>query len=296
MQSQFSFSSLKYKTQQKIIIVAFLLIPITLLILLCLSPVAQLVFYSFTDWNGHSRTFKFVFLRNYQQIFINPDQFAVLKTSVYYIGGTVVQTILALYFATILSFRARFKSFFKAVLFFPYLINGVAIGFIFLLFYEKNGMLDTFLSLLDLSSLITKWLGNPAVVNFSIVAASIWRYMGFSFVIFFGAISSVAREIYEAAEIDGASSWQKFLYIIMPSISQVVFINLIINLSGALSVYELPYIMTGGTNNSRTFLMNILDVAFRYNKYGVASAMSVFLLILILSIALLQKKIFMKGE
>jgi multiple sugar transport system permease protein len=294
--SHFSFAGLRYKTQQKIIVGAFLFIPVALLLLLCMSPVAQMIFYSFTDWNGYSGKFRLVFLRNYWQIFINPEQFAVLKTSLYYIGGTFLQTALALYFATVLSFHVRAKNFFKACLFFPYLINGVAIGFIFLLFYGKNGMLDFFLNILGLGRFITKWLGNPAVVNFSLVGVSIWRYMGFSFVILFGAISSVPAEMYEAAEIDGASTAHQFFYIIIPSISQVVFINLIINLSGALSIYELPYIITGGTNGSRTFIMNILDTAFRFNKYGLASAMSVFLLALILLIAFVQQRLFVQEK
>jgi multiple sugar transport system permease protein len=294
--SRFSFANMRYRTQKKIIIGVFLFIPVALLMLLCISPVAQMIFYSLTDWNGYSRKFKFVLFRNYIQIFTNPEQVAVLKTSLYYIGGTFLQTILALYFATVLSFHIKVKNFFKACLFFPYLVNGVAIGFIFLLFYEKNGMLDFFLKTVGLGKIVTKWLGNPAVVNFSLVGASIWRYMGFSFVIFVGAVSSVPQEIYEAAEIDGTSGWQKFMYIIIPSISQVVFINFIVNLSGALSIYELPYIMTAGTNGSRTFVMNILDTAFRFNKYGLASAMSVFLLALILFIVFLQQKFLIRED
>lgn len=96
----------------------------------------------------------------------------------------------------------------------------------------------------------------------------------YGFYVYFlcGAISSISSEIFEAADVDGASSWNKFTYIILPGIRQVLFVNLVINLSGALSVYEMPYIMTGGANNSKTFLMNILDTAFKYNKYGVASA------------------------
>lgn len=109
-------------------------------------PLGKLFFYSFTDWNGTSKNYNFVFLDNYSKLFTDYEQFAVLKVAVYYILGTLVQTILALYFATVLSFKVRFKNFFKAAIFFPYLINGVAIGFIFLLFYRADGMLDTCLN------------------------------------------------------------------------------------------------------------------------------------------------------
>jgi multiple sugar transport system permease protein len=290
------FSDLSYKRQQRVIIICFLFISVVLLVGLTYIPLGKLVFYSFTNWDGMSRNYEMVGMKNYVKLFTDPSQFAVLKVSLYYIFGTLIQTILALYFATILSFKVRFKNFFKAVIFFPYLINGVAIGFIFLLFYRAGGMLDTFLQAIGLGGYIQKWLGNPQVVNWSIIATSIWRYMGFMFVIFYGAIASIPSEVYEAADVDGANAWHKFRYIILPGIRQVIFVNLVINLSGALSIYEMPYIMTGGANNSKTFLMSILDTAFKYNKYGEASAMSVILLSLILVIAFIQKKVVGKEE
>ena len=143
-------------------------------------------------------------------------------------------------------------------------------------------MLDVVMQLCGLGTHIHKWLGEPRVVNWSIVATSIWRYMGFMFVIFYGAIASIPSDIYEAAAIDGANAWQRFWFIIVPSIRQVIFVNLVINISGALSIYEMPYIMTGGANGTKTFLMNILDTAFKYNKYGVASSMSLGLLAVVL--------------
>jgi multiple sugar transport system permease protein len=290
------FSDLKLKTQRRIVISAFLLLPVTLLIVFAYMPLGKLFFYSFTDWSGTSKNYHFVSLDNYSHLFTDRDQFAVLKVSIYYILGTFVQTVIALYLATILSFKVKFKNFFKAAIFFPYLVNGVAIGFIFLLFYRADGMLDTFLHFIGLGDYTQKWMGDPDIVNYSIVATSIWRYMGFMFVIFYGAISSIPSDIYEAADVDGSNSWNNFKYIILPSIRQVLFINIVINLSGALSIFEMPYIMTGGANNSKTFLMNIMDTAFKYNKYGIASAMSVILLIFILVMATIQKLVIGKEE
>ena len=290
------FADLKLKTQRQIVIASFLLIPVTLLFVFAYMPLGKLFFYSFTNWNGTSKNYDFVALDNYSLLFTDREQFAVIKVSIYYILGTFVQTALALYLATILSFKVKFKSFFKAAIFFPYLVNGVAIGFIFLLFYRADGMLDTFLTFIGLGDYTQKWLGDPDVVNYSIVATSIWRYMGFMFVIFYGAISSIPSDIYEAADVDGSNSWNNFKYIILPSIRQVLFINIVINLSGALSIFEMPYIMTGGANNSKTFLMNILDTAFKYNKYGIASAMSVILLLFIVVMAIVQKYAIGKEE
>lgn len=96
----------------------------------------------------------------------------MFKVSLYYFFTTFIQMALALYFATILSFSVRMKNLFKGILFFPTLLNGVAIGFIFLFFFKPDGTLDTILNLIGLGSLQQKWLLNPNLINFSLAGAS----------------------------------------------------------------------------------------------------------------------------
>lgn len=289
------FSKLSYDTQRKIIIFSFSLIPVVLLFTFAYLPVFNMFKYSFTDWNGYSKTFNYVGFENYKTIFTNPKYFTVFKVSLYYFVATFVQMGLALYFATILSFNVKFKNFFKGVLFFPYLLNGVAIGFIFLVFFRPDGTLDTLLQLLGLGHLSQGWLLNPQIINISLAGASVWRYMGFNFIIFLGAISSVGKEIYEAAEIDGANRWHQFRHIIIPSIKKIVQLNLILAISGAISAFDIPYIMTGGSNGSATFVIQTVDTAFKYSKLGLASAMAVVLLIIVIIVTLLQKFL-IKGD
>ncbi|CCQ96258.1 ABC-type sugar transport system, permease component [[Clostridium] ultunense Esp] len=266
------FSNLSYKTQRKLIIIAFSIIPVALLITFSYLPVLNMFGYSLTDWNGISKQKDFVGLENYKVFFTNPKYYSVFKVSLYYFVASFVQLGLALYFATLLSFNVKFKNFFKGVLFFPYLINGVAIGFIFLLFFRPDGTLDTLLRWLGLGDYIQLWLGNPDIINISLSGTSIWRYMGFNFIIFLGAISSIPRDLYEAAELDGANRWQQFTHIILPSIKQIIQLNLILSVSGSISVFEIPYIMTGGSNGSNTFVIQTVDLAFKYGKFGLASA------------------------
>ncbi|WP_458118964.1 carbohydrate ABC transporter permease [Paenibacillus sp. Z6-24] len=285
----FKLSHYNYSTQRKIIIAAFSAIPMILLIVFSYLPVFNMFKYSFTDWNGYSKHMDYVGLENYTRIFSEPEYFAVFKVSLYYFFATFVQMGLALYFATILSFNTRFKNFFKGVLFFPYMLNGVAIGFIFLFFFRPDGTLDTLLNALGLSQYIQLWLGNPNIINYSLAGASVWRYMGFNFIIFLGAISSIDRDVYEAADIDGANRWHQFRHIILPSIGKIVQLNIILAVSGAISAFDIPYIMVGGSNGSETFVIQTIDLAFKYSKLGLASAMAVILLFIVVIVTVAQR-------
>ncbi len=159
---------------------------------------------------------------------------------------------LALYFATILSFKVRFKNMWKGILFFPYLINGVAIGLIFLNFLKPGGGLDTVLMKTGLESLVHQWTGDPDIANYSLAAVSVWRYTGLTFVMFLGAIQSINSEIYEAAALDGANRWHEFWSIILPSIRPIVGLAFILGISGSLSVFEIPpFVMTNAPTGRR---------------------------------------------
>jgi ABC-type sugar transport system permease subunit len=266
----------------------FLIVPILFLVVFTYIPVVNMFWYSVTDWNGLSKTKNFVGLDNYVEFFTRPELFKVFFVSLYYIVASVVQIALALYFATLLTFRTRFKGVFKGVLFFPNLINGVAVSFVFLYFFRPGGTLDSLLGVVGIDS-TPQWLGNPDLVNYSLASTSVWRYMGLNFVLFLGAIQSIPRGIYEAAELDGASRWHMFRYIIAPGIKPIISLSFILAIAGSLGVFEIPFVMLDGANGSATFVIQTIKTAFNFNKVGLASAMAVILLILILLITWLQR-------
>ena len=163
-------------------------------------------------------------------------------------------------------------------------------------FYRGDGTLDTLLTALGCDpETLPLWLGDAAIVNYSLVLVSLWRYMGQNMVMFNGAIKSVSSELIEAASLDGASKWQQFRYIILPNIKTIVSLNIILAVKGAISVFEIPYIMTDGQNGSSTFVMKTLDTAFVSRKYGLASALGVVLLIFIMVVTFIQKY-FIEGK
>ena len=119
--------------QKWVIVILFLIIPIALLVVFTYLPLFDMVGYSFFKWNGTSKQKTWIGLNNYIEVFTRPEYLKVLKTSIYYFIGSIVQIILALFFATILNYKIKGRNFFKGVIFFPSLLNGVAIGLIFLL-------------------------------------------------------------------------------------------------------------------------------------------------------------------
>lgn len=266
----------------------FLLVPVILLLGLTYLPVANMVIWSFTSWDGLSPEREAVGWKNYERVFTDPEFRNIFLVSAYYLVGAGIQLVLALYFAVILSFKTRFTNLFKGFLFFPYLVNGVAIGLAFLFFFRPDGTLDALLALVGVTE-PPQWLGDPGIANYSLAATSVWRYMGLNFVLFLGAIQSIPTDIYEAADLDGATSWHKVRYIIIPGIRPIIGLTAILAISGAISVFEMPYIMTGGANGTKTFVIRTMELAFKHQKFGLASAMGIVLLLLVIVVTVIQK-------
>lgn len=281
----------RWRIPRSVIPWLYIAVPVILLITFTFIPVGNMFWYSFTKWNGLSKDKEFIGFQNYIDLFTRPELFRVFFVSLYYLAGAVVQMALALYFATILSFHTRFKNFFKGMIFFPSLINGVAIGFAFLYFFQPGGTLDTVLNSMGFEAAQQQWLGNPDIINVSLAGTSVWRYMGLNFVLFLGAIQSVDGTLYEASELDGANRWQQFKYIILPSIRPIVGLSFILAISGSLAVFDIPFIMTGGSNGSKTFVIQTVAMAFKFRKVGLASAMAVVLLLVVLFITWVQRKL-----
>ncbi len=269
----------------------FLLAAVGLLLLLTYLPAANMLWYSLTDWDGLDLDKQFVGLDNYLEVFTNPQIFSVFGVSLYYFAGSFLQMGLALYFAALLSYKTRFSNFFRGILFFPYLINGVAIGFVFLYLFQPGGTLDTVLAWFGLSD-PPQWLGDPDIANYSLAGTSVWRYTGLNFVLFLGAIQSIPGELYEAAEIDGANKWQQFWALTFPGIRRIIGLSFILAIAGSLSVFEVPFIMTGGANGTSTFVIQTLQTAFNFRQVGLASAMAIVLLLIVLVVTFVQRKLF----
>jgi len=283
------------KGQQATICLLFIIIPLLLLMVFTYVPFAEMVRFSFYKMKYSTPVEKreFVGWKNYLDVFRRDDCFGALKLSAYYCLGAIIQLVIALYLATVLSFKVKGSGLFKGLMFFPYLISGIAIGFIFKFFYTRGFVFDTILQWcgFELDNL-PYWLKDQSVNNWSLVATSVWRYFGQNMVLFLGAIMSVDADLYEAADLDGANKFHQFIYIILPSIKTIVTLNVILSITGSLSAFEQPFVITSGANGTGTYFVIMNEIAHVSQKVGLASAMAVVLLLIIFACTFLQKMFF----
>lgn len=278
--------------QRFLVMTTFMIVPLLLLLVFTYLPFFKMIEFSFFDMK-YIGARKYVGFDNYIDVFTDKEIMNSLKLSLYYLFGAFVQMAIALYFATMLSFKTNGGSFFKGSIFFPYLVSGIAMGFMFKFFYTRGFVLDTVLGWLgvELESL-PYWLRDKAVNNFSLVATSIWKFTGQNMVLFIGAIMSVDKELYESASLDGANRWHQFRYIILPSINTIIVLNMILSITGSLSAFEPPYVITGGTRGTSTYFLLMHNMAHKLQKVGKASAMALILFFLIIIVTIIQKIVF----
>ncbi len=284
---------MKPAVQKWLVIIAFGVVPVFLLLMFLYYPILKMGEFSLYNMS-YTKVKGFVGFKNYLDIFSKPELFGTFRVSLYYMVGALVQIALALYFATILSFKTKFSGFYKASLFFPYLVNGIAIGFIFKFFFTRGYVLDTVLQGLGIPlESLPYWLRDQSINNWSLTYTSLWKYMGQNMILFSGAIMSVDPSLYEAASIDGANKWHQFRYIILPSISTVLTLNVILSITGSLSAFEPPYVITSmGGNGTATYFIKMHETAHTLHKVGLASAMAVVLIAIIIVCTIIQKLIF----
>ncbi|CAH1193067.1 Melibiose/raffinose/stachyose import permease protein MelD [Paenibacillus allorhizoplanae] len=284
---------MNYNLQKKVTIVTLLFAPVSLLLLFLFYPTIELVRYSFTNWDGFSPTFKYIGLDNYSRVLFDfPEAWHALKNNALYFIIHTCMIPVELVAAVLLNRKLLGSSFFRFTVLMPYIINGIAVAYMFTYIYNPvNGPLDAVLRAVGLESYITGWISNVNVVNYSLVAVSVWRFSGVHIILFMSGLQSIPIDLYESAKLDGANFWQQQRYITLPSIRRVVEIILFLNISGALLQYDIPLVITGGGPGieSSTFGLFALSTAFKNNSYGLASAMAMILLLLVIILSRVQQ-------
>jgi len=284
-----------YQREKNRTLFLYLTIPVCLTILLVLYPLFRLFLYSLTDWNGISLTSTFTGLRNYRQIFFDmPEVWLSLKNNAIYFIGHLLFIPVEILIAYYLDRQRRLGNFYKTMVLMPYIINGVAVSYMFSFFFSPtNGAMDSILGFFNSGYQPIRWLSSPEIVNFTLTFVSIWRFAGFHIILFLAGVISIPRELFEAAQIDGAGDALIFRKIVLPNIITIIEIILFLNVRGALQVFDIPFVMTGGGPGyaSSTFTILTIKTAFNFSSFGKASAMAVILFMMIIFFSVIQNTI-----
>jgi len=278
----------------------FLLPALVIFTAFVIYPILGSLYYSLTDWDGLATSLHFVGLANFQQLLSDSTVLInVRNTLVFAVGVMVVQNGVALVLAVILDGFLRRLTFLRVLFLIPAMFSALAIGYTWSYIYSPVfGFLDTFLSKIGLAGWQQDWLGNPHLTLASLVFTNSWEFMGLSMVIFLAGLQAVPAELYEAANIDGTSGWQRFRHITFPLIAPAVTINVVLTMIGSMKTFDLIFVMTNGGpgNASETLALRIYNEAFNLNHFGYATAVGIVMSLFILGLSVLNLRLLRKRE
>ncbi len=251
-------------------------------------PMVRSFYLSFTRYNLKTAP-HWIGLDNYVKMFTKDDLFwqSFKVTAFYVLGSVPIGTLFALMVAMILAQNLRGVNFWRTIYFMPTMVSGVAIAVMWTyLLNPQYGLVNEVLDLIGVKG--PGWIASPTWALPSLVMMSWWS-IGGQMVIYLAGLKGIPKELYEAAEIDGAAEWAKFRYVTIPMLSPTIFFNVILGLIGAFQVFEGPLVLTsGGPNNATlTYVLNLYNEAFRFIHFGYASALAWFLFAVIMVMTLL---------
>jgi multiple sugar transport system permease protein len=257
-------------------------------VLFILYPVVASFYYSLTRYNLMDPP-QWVGLGNYQDLIFDDDLFiTAIKNTLYFVALAVpLGIVFSLSTALLLNAKMRGISVFRTIYYLPTLVPAVASSIIFIMLLNPQfGVVNTLIRSLGLSA--PGWISDPAWAKPALIMMSLWGTGG-SMIIFLAALQDVPEQLIEAAILDGANAWKRFLNVTLPMISPALLFNVIMGLIGGFQVFTSAYVMTdGGPNNSTLFYALLLyRNAFRYFKMGYASAMAWILFVITLIFTLI---------
>ncbi len=255
------------------------------------GPIIASLVLSFTDYTGTAQFPTFVGLQNYQMLSIDPIFLKSLAVTIYYVILSVpLSLILSLLLALLLNQRVRFQGVFRTIFYLPSIVSGVVISLLWQWILNPDfGLLNFALHFLNIPAVL--WFQDERAVVPAFVLMSLWG-LGGPMVIFLASLQGIPSDLYEAASLDGANNWNKFLHITIPMLSPAILLNLITGVITAFQIFVPAYVITQGGPNygSEFYALYLFNNAFQYFKFGYAAGQAwiLFIIILALTILLLQ--------
>jgi multiple sugar transport system permease protein len=264
-----------------------------LLTLFLIGPIAYLVYLSFTAGSFTRTGAMWVGLRNYWRLLLDADFRQVLGNTAYFTIATVLPSlVIPLGLAVLLDRALVLRGLLRTIYFLPSITSLVAVGLGWRWLFQTDGPVNRLLTFVGIEPI--PWLGSTTWAMPVLILLSIWQQLGFNMVLFLAGLQAIPVNRYEAAELDGAGSWQQFWHITLPGLRPTLVFALITTAIFTLRSFEQPYVVTGGgpLNSTNLLVYYIYTEAFAQFDFGYAAAAAVVLLAIALILVYLQLRIF----
>lgn len=280
------------------VLVLFLPPALLFFTLFVILPMGEAAWYSFYNWNGYGLPNQWIGMKNYELIFKNGAfRQALLNNGLIIIISICVQIPLALWLATMVTSRIRGAVTFRVIFFLPYVLADVAAGMIWRFVYDGEfGLVAGIAHALGQPAPF--WLADKQVAFYAVLAVIVWKYFGFHMMLFIAGLQSIDKSILEAAEIDGATGWQKFYRVTLPLLGSTVRLSIFFAVVGSLQLFDMIMPLTGGgpSNATQTLVTFLYTFGVMRMQVGFGSAVGVVLFIICVTLAFGYKRIFMKND
>lgn len=280
------------------VLVIFLPPALALFTLFVVLPIGEAAWYSFFNWNGYGPPTKWVGLKYYEVIFHNKAFLTALKNNFLIIAVSIcVQIPLALWLANMLASRIRGALTFRLIFFLPYVLADVAAGLIWRFVYDGDyGLISNVLQFFGYPP--TYFLANHDLAMSAVLTVIIWKYFGFHMMLFIAGLQAIDKEVMEAAEVDGATGWQKFFRVTLPLLGSTVRLSVFFAIVGSLQLFDLimPLTEGGPANTTQTLVTYLYTYGVVRLQIGYGSAVGVVLFAICVTLAFTYRRIFMRND
>ena len=246
-------------------------------------PITQGIKISFTNWNGYSDHYAFVGWEKYRYMFTDlKTRRVIVNTLIYGLGSTLFQNILGLAYALFLNSGFRGRSLVRTIVYFPVIISPLIMGYIWYFIFQYNGgALNDIMKVMGLETL--DWLANGRRAVWLITLVNTLQYMGVAMVVYLAGLQAIPKDYLEAADVDGASGFTKFVHIVFPLLMPAVTISIVLNIIGGLKLFDVIMSMTGGGPGyaSHSLSTMMYDLYFPRQDAGFAAALGNLMFVLI---------------
>lgn len=249
-------------------------------------------FFAFTDWSGIG-SFNVIGLDNFVRIFQDPSKVGALLNTLFLAFGSVLLTnVFGLVLALGLNRGLKTRLALRVLFFMPVVLSPLAVSYIWKFIFDFNGPLNIGLQAIGLGDQVRAWTADPAFAIWTVLIVITWQNTGFAMVIYLAGLASVPVEIEEAAALDGASLWQRFRHVVLPSIRPAVAISTTLGLVNGLRVFDQIMALTGGgpSGATETLATQVYKQSFALGNFGYGAALALVLTVIILFFAVIQQR------